>query len=347
MLYNCKFDEAERIFNAMSASYPHLPVGHFYLAMVSWSKLASGFWSGATVNQFKERIDSVIDSAGARVNENPKDAESHFFLGGALGFKGRFELMKENWFSSFILASDAVDHLNNCLKIDPNNKEVLLGLGIYEYYTAKMSGVVKFLSYLLIRKGGRDEGLKKLHTAAAEALYSGSEAKSTLLHIYMFMEEDYEKALFLVNDLARRYPETSRYQFLKGVCHVFRGEDEAYRETLSNMRQSALPSSSKGMNWERSAMYMSAAYAMIRGDLDSAMVYLERLRDLADPDADPAMVAWPILKAGMIWDLRGEREKAMNIYSSVLNMENASGAQFLAKRYLRSPIRRGDPFVAY
>ncbi|PIX18167.1 MAG: hypothetical protein COZ70_15600 [Deltaproteobacteria bacterium CG_4_8_14_3_um_filter_51_11] len=349
MLYSSRFDEAEELFHRMASAYPSVPAPHFYMAMVSWSRLATGFWSKAMVEQFRERLDKAIDIAGSRVDEVPGDAENHLFLGGALGFKGRFELMKENWFPSFILASDAVDHLNRCLKIDPTNKEVLLGLGIYEYYTAKMSGILKFLTYLLIRKGGKEKGLKKLHTAAADAIYSASEAKSTLVHIYMFMEEDYEKALSLVSDLVARYPETTRYHFLKGVCHIFKGEEDAYKETLSTLisRKNIIASQSEAMKWERVADYLSVTYAMIKNDLDSAILYLERLREKADPEGDPAMVAWPLLKTAMVYDLRGEREKAVGIYHSILNMDNGSGAQFLAKRYLSAPLRKGDPFIGY
>ena len=73
-------------------------------------------------------------------------------------------------------------------KLDPQTKDVLLGLGIYDYYTAKLSGVLKFLTYLLLHRGDKDEGRRKLHVAANEAVYSGLEAKSMLIHIYLYLE---------------------------------------------------------------------------------------------------------------------------------------------------------------
>ncbi|RJR23190.1 MAG: hypothetical protein C4582_05810 [Desulfobacteraceae bacterium] len=349
MIYNSQFSQAEDIFRTIALSFPDMTAPRFYLAMVSWSRLASGYWYPSMVEQFRERLDHAIDMARTKIELNPSDAESYFFLGGALGFKGRFELMRERWFASFILASDAVTYLNKCLKIEPENKEVLLGLGIYEYYTARMSGILKFLSYLLIRKGDREEGLKKLHKAAKHAVYSASEAQSTLVHIYMFMEEEYEKALPLVSDLVERYPETSRYMFLKGVCHAMMEEKDLFEKTRSAIMYKALgsPSTVESLRWERIAVYLTAAYAMLGGNFDQAKVDLDRILKMADPDNDPSMIAWPLLKKAMIHDLLKEREQAIDVYRKVLDMENASGAQFLAKRYLANPILKGDPFIGY
>ncbi len=220
LIYERAFDPAEQLFKEIIASHPVEPAGYFYLAMVSWSRLAAGFWYPDVVKEFKQRIDRTIEVAQARVNQKAADSYDYFYLGGALGFKGRFELMKGNWLSSFLLASDAIEALNICLKMDPANKDVLLGIGTFDYYTARLSGVLKFLTYLLLHKGDKAEGLRKLNIAAKEAVYSVTEAKSVLLHIYLFLEQDFDKALVFSNDLAAEYPENPRFTVLKGVSCI-------------------------------------------------------------------------------------------------------------------------------
>ena len=134
--------------------------------MVSWSRLASGLWSPENVKEFKKRIDRAIEVAEVRVDKDGADSYDFFYLGGALGFKGRFELMKGNWASSFFLARDAIKALKICLEMDPDNNDVLLGLGTFDYYTARLSGVLKFLTYFLLHRGDIEKGLKKLTIAS-------------------------------------------------------------------------------------------------------------------------------------------------------------------------------------
>ena len=218
LLYDWKFKEAESLFQKVIADSPDRPVGYFYMAMVTWSYMSTGYWAPKTVNEYKERIDRTIDVAKGRINSNQADSYDYLYLGGALGFKGRFELMQRSWLASFLLAVDAIDALKTCLKMDPTNKEVLLGLGIFDYYTARLSGVLKFLSYLLIHRGDKEEGLRKLNVAAREAVYSSSEAKNVLLHTYLFLEEDFPSALKFAVDLSEKYKDGPRYPLLKGVC---------------------------------------------------------------------------------------------------------------------------------
>lgn len=349
LLYNSAFDEAESLFQSLLQARQGHPGLRFYLAMVSWARLASGFWDPSNVDIFRERIDLAIESGRDSINDNPGDPTGHFFLGGALGFKGRFELMREKWFSSFLLASEAIEHLKTCLRLDPGNKDALLGLGIYEYYTSKMSGILRFLSYLLIRRGDKEAGLEKLHKAAAEAFYSASEAKSTLTHIYMFMEQRYEKALPIASDLVERYPKCARYYYLKGVCHAVLGQEEALKEVFSAIEERRLSEKEevKALSWQRTGLYLEATKAMMEDRLDEADRILISILGLGDPRNDPAMVAWPLLKRAMIHDLRGERDAAASLYRKVMDMENGSGAQFLAKRYLTEALKRNDPFIAY
>ena len=107
-IYNSRFQEAERIFQKVISDFPDKPIGHFYVAMVSWSRLTEGFWSPENVQEFKARIDRAIDVAENRKGREDTDCYDYFYYGGSLGFKGRFELMRENYFESFILAVKAI-----------------------------------------------------------------------------------------------------------------------------------------------------------------------------------------------------------------------------------------------
>ena len=66
-----------------------------------------------------------------------------------------------------------------------------------------------------------------------------------------------------------------------------------------------------------------------------------------DPERDPLMIAWPLLKTGMSYDIQGDRDRAISYYKQVQAMENAAGAQFLAERYLAKPAMKKDAFLGY
>jgi tetratricopeptide (TPR) repeat protein len=350
LLYDWKFDEAENLFYKIVAEKPKDPAGYFYLAMVTWSRLASGFWSPEMVEQYGERIDKAIFVARKKIEEEKGDSFTYFYLGGALGFKGRFQLMQQKWLSSFFLALEAINALETCQKMDPNNKDVLLGLGIFDYYTARLSGVLKFLSYLLVHEGDKEEGLRKLHVAADAAVYSSIEAKSLLLHIYLFLEhKHYSKALVLAHELANKYEQAPRNKYLEGVAYMMAGNENKYREVVDYLKKRASHENSKenAIIWSKRVYYLEASHCLVRQQPEKARSKLDTILSQPDPKSDPLMLAWPLLKKGMSYDIEGNREEAVKYYSKILGMKNGAGAQFLAQRYLDEPAQRGDPFLAY
>lgn len=349
LLYNWRSEEAERRFEQLIRESPDKPSGYFYHAMVTWSRLASGFWSPETVREFIERVDRTIDVANSRIEQDSGEPQDFFYLGGALGFKGRLELMRENWVSSFFLAADAVYALKACLKMDPHNKDVLFGLGVFDYYTARLSGVAKFLTHLLVHRGDKEEGLRKLHSAAREARYSATEAKSMLLHIYLFLEEDHAQARHIAEELDTRYDRNLRYKTLKGVSYIRLGMDRQLRETIHELRHGSPeePPSNKGSPGENRALYLESIYNLYHGEYKEARSKLRLILSRSDVETDPSMNAWPIIKIGMSYDMEGNRDEATRYYKQVLTLKNGSGAQFLAKRYLDKPLIKGDPFIGY
>ena len=78
LIYNRQFYDAEDLFRKVIAKSQDKPAGYFYLAMVSWSRLASGFWSPENVKEFKKRIDRAIEVAEVRVNKDGADSYDFF-----------------------------------------------------------------------------------------------------------------------------------------------------------------------------------------------------------------------------------------------------------------------------
>jgi len=346
-LYNRDFDRAEALFLKIIAQDPDHPSGHFYLAMVSWSRLAAGFWTPEVLERFEERIDRAVDVARRWTDRNGSDAGVYFYLGGALGFKGRYLLMQQRYFGAFMAALRAVEALESCLRLDPDNRDVLFGLGTFEYYTAKLSGILRFLSWFLIHPPDREEGLRKLHLAAEEGIATRYEARSLLLHIYVFMEDAPLLALPIAEDLNRRFPGNPRFTYLLAAARLRAGLDiEDELGLLQERRNTAAAPESK-LIWDNTRLYLLATQALHDGRMADARGLLRTVLARVDPLRDPFMAAFPLVKVGMSHDLQGERESALDLYDRVRSMENGAGGQFLAEKYLEQPIRPEDPFLAY
>ncbi|MFH1350182.1 MAG: hypothetical protein ABII26_04515 [Pseudomonadota bacterium] len=349
LLYDWEFDQAEKIFYKVTAENPKNPMGYFYLAMVSWSQLASGFWSPKIVQRYGKRIDQAIDIARKKIEEGNPDSFDYFYLGGALGFKGRFQLMERKWLSSFFLALEAIDALKTCQKMDPKNRDVLFGLGIFDYYSAKLSGVLKFLSYLLLHKGDIEEGLRKLNVATNEALYSSVEAKSLLIHIYLFLENAPHKALPLVQEMAQRFKNNPRNKHLEGMAYILLGKQREYKSLVSYFFQRSREEKGpeRAAIWQKRALYLETSYHLLLEQYPLARLKLESILSEEDPEKDPFMIGWPLVKMGMSYDAEDDREQALKYYKRVTSLENGAGAQFLAEKYTENPARKKDPFLAY
>jgi len=348
-LYDWEFNKAELIFQKYIKNNPDEPVGYFYYAMVTWSRLASGFWSPETVAEYEKRVDQTVSIAKMKIERGKANSFTYFYMGGAIGFKGRLHLMEHKWFQSFNLAVNSIASLKKCQELDPDNKDVLLGLGIYDYYTARLSGVLKFLTYLFIRKGDVEEGIRKLNLAANEAVYASVEAKSVLLHIYLFMESDYEKSLPLALELAERFKNNPRQTYFLGLVYLKLGRKDDYLSVLQRIREREEQNKGSGNSliWRHRALYLESYDDLFMKRYDKAREKLEIILKEVDKTVDPSMAAFPLLRIGMSYDLEGKRGMAMDYYNQVMMMYNGAGAQFLAEKYIEEPAQIDDPFLGY
>ena len=156
-LYDWEFEKAETVFKKVSIDMPDNPMGFFYLAMVSWSRMIAGFWGPEIVDQYGEQIDETISIAKKRINSGTTDSFTYFYLGAALGFKGRFLLMQHRYLSSYLVSLEAINALKTSLEMDQDNIDVLFGLGMYDYYTAKLSADLPQNQLVVINLSGRGD----------------------------------------------------------------------------------------------------------------------------------------------------------------------------------------------
>ena len=144
---------------------------------------------------------------------------------------------------------------------------------------------------------------------------------------YLFLEEDFPKALMLAEELDRRYERNFRFKVLSGVSSIRMGLEGEYRRILGNLSERGMRSSSlqTSLRWKRRALYLESIYHLYGGSFDEAREKIGSILRYQDPLDDPMMIAWPLVKMGISYDLEGKREDAIKYYNRVTKMKNGSG----------------------
>jgi tetratricopeptide (TPR) repeat protein len=237
-IYNCEFEEAEKIFQEVKDLEPDHPAGYFLDAMVYYWKLTLYRFTDYYHRPFLKRINKAIEVCDKRLDDNEHDIVALFFKGGAIGYRGRFYGENQNWVKSARDGLNAYNILVDCLKIAPNNSDILLGIGIFNYYTEAIPEKYPVTKPLLsfLPPGDKELGIAQLNAAVNHARYSGVEAETVLLQAFYSFDRNNSKALEIAQSLHERFPNNPYFHRYLGKCQIrvgdFKSMEALWREVL-------------------------------------------------------------------------------------------------------------------
>ncbi len=345
-IYNMEFDSAEICFKTVIQKYPQLPAGYFLDAMVDWWKINSFRNSRDYDRSFLDKIDKVIKVCDGILDTNEFEISALFFKGGALGYRGRFHVVRENWFRAASDGYTAFKILLKCLEIAPNNYDIMLGTGIYNYFAEvlpEQNPSIKPLM-LFVPKGDRKLGILQLKASAKYSRYAKVEAMLVLLQIYYDFEKDYYSAYELAKELVQKYPNNPLFQRYYGRCLVslyYLDEwEQHWRKILDWCNQKKI---GFDLLTAREALYYIGSALFEKNQFDEALQYFYKCDEFSrklDKDGPSAFMIYLNLKVGKIYDLQGKRQYAIMQYNKVLSWKNYRDSHEQAKKYLQSPFTR-------
>ncbi|MCX7909752.1 MAG: tetratricopeptide repeat protein [Ignavibacteria bacterium] len=345
-IYNLEFDKAEECFKQVINRYPALPAGYFLDAMVDWWKITSFRNTREFDNSFLKKIDKVIQVCDNILDTNEYEISALFFKGGAIGYRGRFHVVRENWFRAANDGYSAFRILIKCLEIAPNNYDIMLGTGIYNYFAEvlpEQNPAIKPLM-LFAPKGDRKLGILQLHASAKYARYASVEAKLVLLQIYYDFEKDFFAAYNIAKELIEKYPNNPVFQRYYGRCLVslyYLEEWEQHWKMILEWYNQKKPG--YDMLTAREALYYVGSALFEKGVYEEALSYFYKCDEFSrklDKDGPSAFMIYLNLKVGKIYDLQGKRNYAIMQYNKVLSWKNYRDSHEQAKRYLQIPYTR-------
>jgi len=291
-------------------------------------------------------LDAVIDMCEKRLDEHPNDVTSMFFNGGAVGFRGRLRANRGKWLGAANDGMVALPLVRKAYELEPNNYDILLGIGIYNYYASVVPDRYPFVKPAMIffPSGDRKKGLEQLRQAAQNAKYAKVEAMYFLMQNYFVYEKDYANALELARKLHTKYPNNSMFHCYIGRCLVSTGYLGEAKDIFADIDKRCFK---KQLGYDtydaREASYYLGKFDFMAGRFDEALKYLYRSDELSrktDKEEPSGFMSLGNLLIGMIYDAQGKRQDAIQQYKKVLAMKEYEDSHKESKKYLEKPYAR-------
>ncbi|TDB69006.1 tetratricopeptide repeat protein [Arundinibacter roseus] len=263
LLYNYKFEEADKEFRWLKYRYPKHPMPHFLMGLAEWWKIVPNTDNTAYDNRLLAHLDSCIVLAEQLYEEKENKVEPSFFLAAAYAFKGRLYSERKQWTKATFAGKNSLKYLEKSKGYGDLSPELLFGDGVYNYYSEWIPQEYPILKPVLIffQKGNKKLGTKQLETVANNAFYTRVEARYFLLQIYS-MENQHAKAYDMAKYMWQTFPDNPYFEryfcrsaFVTG--HMAEAQ-QAARNILSKIDQK-MPGY-EGVSG-RNAAYVLAYYA--------------------------------------------------------------------------------------
>jgi tetratricopeptide (TPR) repeat protein len=340
-IYNIKFEEAEVTFRGLIADYPDHPAGRFFLAMIDWWKILLDLDNESYDDIFFQKLEDVIYQCDQILSKDSKNVDALFFKGGAIGFRGRLRAYRESWIKAADDGREALPIVERASLLDPDNVDVQLGFGIYNYYASVIPEQYPMIKPLMIffPSGDKRRGIEQLKHTAENGRYAKHEARYFLMTLFYSNEGNIIEADKYADMLIGEFPDNPTFQRWKGRITVRRGNytlaSEIFRSVM-NKAEDNLPGYNNDKAIREAAYYIGVNHRNIN-EPDSAMKYFritDELSQKIDGKEESGFLINSVLYIAMLNDQAGLKEEARRHYQRLLRMREYGASHSLAKEYL-------------
>jgi tetratricopeptide (TPR) repeat protein len=338
--YSLRFDEADALLRSLEPHREKHLMIEFGFVLTEWWRL-----SAAVLEEDKdasrpllEALDACIAEAEAAIARGDPTGEAQLVHGAALGLLGRWHIANHHWLRSYVVGRKAKASLEKALQINPELYDAYSGIGIYDYFVARLPGIVRFVAF----GGGESDpavGMRMIRLAVNNGHYTVTGTKAALVLVQLRIEKDPAAALDIADELVADHPDSAFFRSLRMIALHDLGRTEALAEEAA-MQETLLAEGRFPATRTAQVRFARGLARFVAGDSKAAGIDFEQAVAQADP-SDP-WGTWARLYLGCLADLRGEREAAKEHYRAVKRMTNRMGTARLAARYLKNEYMRDD-----
>jgi tetratricopeptide (TPR) repeat protein len=340
-IYSIKFSEAEKTFLSLQNEYPKHPAGKFFFAMIDWWRIILSEEDEEKDERFYEKIEETVDFCDDILDKDPNNVDALFFKGGAIGFRGRLRVMRESWFGAADDGREALPLVELAHKLDPDNVDVKLGFGIYNYLAAVIPDKYPIVKPVMMffPSGNKELGLKQLKEAASIGKYSSNEARYILVTFFYYFENDLNSAELYTRQLVSSFPDNPVFERWRGRIATRKNEWTLVDSVFNNVLKKA-DKNLEGYNTpmvRREANYYIGQNLKKNGDNAGAFSYYKKCIDdskIIDGKKASGFRINATLYSGTIMETWGKYDEAKKYYKAVLDMREFQNSHKLAETYL-------------
>ena len=343
-IYNIKFTEAEKTFRSVMADYPQHPAGRFFIAMIDWWKILLDPDNESYDEIFFQKLEDVIYQCDQLLDKNPKDVEALFFKGGSIGFRGRLRAFRESWLKAADDGREALPIVEEAASLDPNNMDVQLGFGIYNYYASVIPNEYPMIKPLMIffPNGDKEKGIQQLKNTATNGKFAKYEARYFLMTLYYRYESNSILAEEYSKLLQEDFPDNPVFEKWRGRIAVRRGDfvlaDSVFKDVLAKADTKLFGYNTP--NSLREASYYVGNNYKNNGEFDSAKTFLKKCilesEKIDEEGEESGFQVNAYIYLAQIAEVLKQNEDAIRIYEKILNIKDYGNSHSIAENSLKN-----------
>jgi hypothetical protein len=238
-LYRGNAEAAIVIARRMENARPEYPLGYLLEAEAQWWRIYSGalefkwnhidVWKHETSagdDAYLALADKVSDLAetALRVRES---GEMHLYAGMGYALRARMLGIRKENRATARAAVKARSHFMRGLEMDPLLADNKTGLGLYNYYVDTLTGIARMLRAIMgLPAGDKLLGIAQLEDAMVHGELTSADARFYLSKNLRYYDQEYERALKVMEPLAAQYPQNPIFVLFIGNLNALLGRNE-------------------------------------------------------------------------------------------------------------------------
>jgi len=232
-IYSFDLEGAVEAAKRMEQELPNYPLGYLLEAEALWWRIwctSADFKYGMSAARRRPKLEAdrhyfelaakALSLAEAHIKQS-ESAEMQFYAGMAEASSARLYGLRGENRNAARSGVRGREHLLRAKALDPDFVDADLGLGLYNYYVDTLSAIAKILRFFMgIPGGSKQEGVRLLEHAMAQGVLTSNVARFYLalnLHRY---DQQYEKALTVLEPLVEKYPANPLFQLARGDLYA-------------------------------------------------------------------------------------------------------------------------------
>ena len=314
-------------------------------ALDAGTYMGEGFLKAKPINldpkvrdQLKQLMDEATRLSEKRLDQNPNDTDALYARGVTRGLRATYlGLIEKSWFPALRSAIGARHDHERVLELDPKYTDAKMVVGIQNYIAGGLPWVVKAAVSVVGLSGSKKTGMAYLQDAATNGKEAIVDARVAYA-LFLRREKRFDESLKIVRQLTADHP--------KNILFAF---EEANLLKLSGHPDEAIAGLRKILAQGKAGYYVEPhldAPAMSLGELlreqkqyEEAGQVFEAVRGYRSTERDVKVKA--SLEAGQMFDLAGQRERAVQNYEEVSALDPGSQEAQKAREFIQNPYHGG------